>query len=139
MRLLNKGAGKLEIPALNFYIGGNNIDCIPIPKPKRKPKHKREKNPQKEKYSRIIDPDAINKARKSYCEFCGINKSTIHYQVHHIVFRSQRYGHDIPENLICLCSGPGSNCCHERAHNRFMDGKPPIKAYELKTLKEVDK
>jgi 5-methylcytosine-specific restriction endonuclease McrA len=109
-----------------------------VPKPpKRPPKSKRGINPQKEKHSRVIDADAIKAARRSYCAYCGISKTSIAYCVHHIVGRA-RGGGDVIENLICLCSGPGSNCCHERSHGRVVNDRPPITANDLKDMLAMD-
>ena len=105
----------------------------PIPKPKRRPKNKREPNPQKIKHSRIVDPDAIKAARRSYCVYCGISKSSIQYHVHHIVKKSQAGG-DVPENLICLCPN-----CHERAHNKVVNDQPPITINDLREMLAMDR
>jgi len=62
------------------------------------------------KPKRIRDKQAIKKARREWCEYCGKGGWT---QVHHIVAVgfAQR-GHDIPENLVALCVR-----CHTRVHN----------------------
>ena len=83
-----------------------------IPKPKKKPKHKREPNIQKKQ--RIIDPVAYEAARRPFCKRCGISSKRVTMSPHHIIKRSQG-GDDVPENLINLCYGPGSNECHEKA------------------------
>ena len=83
------------------------------------------------KTKRIIDPQAIINARRSYCQYCGISASSVYYAVHHITYRSQG-GHDSPDNLICLCQGPGSNNCHEMAHSKH------ISKDELLAAKEID-
>ena len=105
----------------------------PIPKPKRRPKNKREPNPQKVKHSRIVDPDAIKAARRSYCLYCGISKSSVEKHVHHITPRS-RGGDDTLDNLICLCV-----YCHERSHGKVVNDMPPIKANELKEFLAMDR
>ncbi len=69
--------------------------AIPKPPPRKK---KRPKQP-------AID--------KEFCWWCG--KTGCFIAVHHITYRSQG-GKDTPDNLIPLCQGPLSNCCHERAH-----------------------
>jgi 5-methylcytosine-specific restriction endonuclease McrA len=84
----------------------------PIPKPKRTPKSKRPINPQK--HSRIVDPLALKRAARDYCVFCQRTDQPL--QIHHVIFRSQKGGHDIPENLICLCLP-----CHQKAHNLVKD------------------
>ena len=120
--------------------GGDNMEVIPLPKPgKRPPKNKREPNPQKEKWSRVADPDAIEGARRDYCVKCGLSRSDIIYEVHNIRGRTKSDGHDTPENLINLCKGPGSNGCHERAHGIIFNGKGPIPADDLKyfTLEDI--
>ncbi len=66
-----------------------------------KPKHKRKKR------SRIIDPEAIEAARREYCQRCGIADAV---QVHHIIYRS-RGGGDTADNLVSLCLH-----CHQVAH-----------------------
>ena len=111
------------------------MQCDPIPKPgKRKPKSKRDPNPQKEKWSRVIDDDARKAAQRTYCVKCGISRSDVTYEVHHIRGRTKADGDDIPENLINLCKGPGTNFCHERAHGARIDNKPPLTADELRFL-----
>jgi len=111
-----------------------------IPKPKRKPKSKREPNPQKQQ--RIVDPKAIEAARRPYCVYCGLAKSDIKYEVHHINKRSQG-GDDVPENLISLCTGPGSKCCHERAEGQTVvinkERYEPIKKKDLIDMLEPDR
>ena len=82
----------------------NRGAAVAFPKPRKKKGNKR---------SRVIDPLAIEAARKPYCQHCGITGCWI--SVHHIVYRSQGGG-DVPENLISLCDGPGSNQCHGQAH-----------------------
>ncbi len=104
----------------------------PIPKPKKRPKNKRAPNPQKTK--RIVDPSAVNDARRPYCQCCGLSRSSIKYDVHHIVYRSGR-GDDVSENLISLCNGPGSNDCHDRAHFKKLPG---IDKKDLREMKEMD-
>ncbi len=44
------------------------------------------------------------------CELCGKWGTAV---PHHIVFRSQSGGHDMPENLINLCVD-----CHDDAHGK---------------------
>ena len=109
------------------------MDVTPIPKPpKRQSKSKRGINPQKEKHSGIVDPDAVKAARRSYCVYCGLSKSSMTYHVHHIVKRSQAGG-DVEDNLINLCAE-----CHERAHNRMVNDKPPITANDLRDMLQMD-
>ncbi len=66
---------------------------------------------------RVKDKKAREKARKKYCEYCGVHSvSNITLEVHHI--RGQgRYGKgDVAENLITLCKGPlPANDCHGKA------------------------
>jgi len=86
-----------------------------VPKPgKRPPKNKRPPNPQKQQ--RIIDPEALKQARRPYCQMCGLSRSSENFSVHHIVYRSQQGGSDIPENLINLCVK-----CHEEAHKGIIN------------------
>jgi 5-methylcytosine-specific restriction endonuclease McrA len=102
------------------------MEVQPIPKPGKRPaKSKREPNPQKN--SRIIDPEAIKQARRPYCQMCGLSKSSEPYAVHHIVYRSGG-GSDIPENLINLCVK-----CHEEAH------KGIIKKDTLRDMAAMDR
>jgi len=79
-----------------------------IPKPKRKPKSKREPNPQKQQ--RIVDPEAIEAARRPYCAKCGISRGVEHNQVHHIYTKGAG-NPDTVDNLISLCVE-----CHAKAH-----------------------
>ncbi len=79
----------------------------PIPKPKRTPKSKRLPNPQKN--SRIVDPAALKRAARDYCQLCD-RWGCI--QVHHIIYRSQGGG-DVDENLIALCID-----CHDDGHGK---------------------
>ena len=60
------------------------------------------------KTKRVKDPEAIEAARKSYCQVC-YTRFGLH--VHHIKTRGAGGG-DIPENLICLCWK-----CHAKAHS----------------------
>jgi 5-methylcytosine-specific restriction endonuclease McrA len=109
------------------------MEAQPLPKPtKRPPKSKREPNPQKQQ--RVVDPDAVNAARRPYCQYCGLSKTSVQYQVHHIDHRSQSGG-DVPENLISLCNGPGSNDCHDRAHHKKL---PAIDKKDLREMREMD-
>ena len=116
------------------------MECQPIPKPGKRPKkNKREPNPQKTEWSRIIDPAAIEAAKRDYCVHCGITKAprAEYYEVHHIVRRSQG-GDDVPENLANICKGPGTNFCHERAGGMKVDGRPPITADHLREMVRMD-
>ncbi len=97
----------------------------PLLKPKKIPKSKRPPNPQKN--SRIIDPEAVAAARRPYCQLCGLSKSSMDYAVHHIKYRSQG-GHDIEDNLICLCID-----CHGKAH------KLHVTKDTLRAMRELDK
>ena len=109
------------------------MEVTPLPKPKKRPpKSKRLPNPQKKQ--RIIDPAAIEAARRPYCQNCGLSKTSVKYDVHHITKRSQG-GDDVPENLICICNGPGSNDCHDRAEFRKLPG---IDKKDLQKLREMD-
>ncbi len=92
----------------------------PLPKPKKTPKSKRPRNPQKKQ--RIIDPEVYEAARRPFCKWCGLTKQSVKYSPHHIVKRAQG-GDDIPENLISLCEGPGSNDCHLRADQGIISKK----------------
>ena len=91
---------------------------------------------------RIKDPKAIAAARRPYCVFCGLAMSGIKYEVHHIARRSQG-GDDSSENLINLCTGPGSKCCHERAGGQTVIIKgikyEPIKKKDLLDMWEMDR
>jgi len=112
----------------------------PLPKPgKRKPKASRDINPQKQQ--RIVDPQAVKDARREYCVNCGLSMSKTKYEVHHIDRRSQG-GDDLPENLINLCTGPGSNCCHERAGGQTVIIKKekcgPIDKKRLREMWEME-
>ena len=98
----------------------------PIPKPKRRPKSKREPNPQKAEWSRVVDPAAVEAARRPYCIYCGISRTSIDYHVHHIIRRSQAGG-DEPENLANLCAE-----CHDKAHRGL------IKPGEIKDMLLMD-
>ncbi len=60
------------------------------------------------KHKRIVDPNAIQRARRDRCELCGSNHRL---QVHHIKSRGAG-GDDAPDNLICLCY-----VCHRKAHD----------------------
>jgi len=92
-----------------------------IPKPKRKSKSKREPNPQKQQ--RIVDPEAIEAARRDYCVFCGYTGGK--RSVHHI--RTKGAGHDdTPDNLICLCIS-----CHSKAHSGQIPKKELVWFLEL--------
>jgi 5-methylcytosine-specific restriction endonuclease McrA len=82
----------------------------PLYKPKRTPKSKRPPNPQK--HSRIVDPLALKRAARDYCQLCGKWGVT---QVHHIVYRSQGGG-DVDDNLISLCVD-----CHNKSHGLIKD------------------
>ena len=102
-----------------------------MPKPLKRPKQGKRKNGKR---SRIVDPAAIEQARRPYCVYCG--KTGSQRGVHHIIFRSQPGGDDIDENLICLCEAPGSNLCHEKAHNRIRGEF--ISKEQLREAKEAD-
>ena len=65
-----------------------------------------------DKLCRIVDPKAIQAARRNYCERCG--RVGGRFEVHHIKSRGAG-GDDVAENLINLCIGFESNC-HDRAH-----------------------
>jgi len=60
---------------------------------------------------RIVDRQAIRKARRARCQVCG---STWMLHVHHIKSRGAG-GDDVPENLVCLCAA-----CHEKAHRGLL-------------------
>jgi len=60
------------------------------------------------KCKRIIDRDAIARAKRDRCELCGSNYGL---QVHHIKSRGAG-GDDAPDNLVCLCY-----VCHRKAHD----------------------
>ena len=116
------------------------MEVQPIPKPQKLPaKSKRGINPQKEKWSRIIDPAAIEDAKRDYCVNCGLTKTPReeYYEVHHINRRSQG-GDDVPENLANICKGPGTSFCHERAGGARVDGRPPITADHLREMVRMD-
>ena len=59
------------------------------------------------KVKRIVDREAVNAARLTYCEYCG-KTGIIH--VHHLKSKGSG-GHDTPDNLISLCI-----FCHSKAH-----------------------
>ena len=61
------------------------------------------------KRKRIKNPEAIEKARKPYCEYCG-RSGVVH--VHHWLRTKGAGGDDVPENLISLCVH-----CHTKAHH----------------------
>lgn len=60
------------------------------------------------KVKRIKDPEAVNNARLTYCQYCG---RTGIMQVHHIKSKGSG-GNDTPDNLISLCID-----CHAKAHS----------------------
>lgn len=64
---------------------------------------------------RIIDPAAIEAARKHYCEVCGTQAGP--FEVHHISARGMggAKGDDVDVNLVNLCAGARVNC-HDDAH-----------------------
>ncbi len=106
------------------------MEVTPLLKPKRKPKSSRQPNPQKQQ--RIIDPQAMKDTEKPYCQNCGLSTSNVKYNPpHHIVKRSQG-GSDIPENLISLCYGPGSNDCHDKADKGILTKE------HLREMKRLD-
>ena len=60
------------------------------------------------KPKRIKDPEAIERARKDYCQVCWLRYGL---SVHHIKSRGSGGG-DTSDNLITLCRK-----CHDRAHS----------------------
>ena len=78
-----------------------------MPKPPKRPRQGKRKNGKR---SRIVDPQAIEQARRTYCQVCG--RTDQYISVHHLVKRSQGGG-DIADNLVALCI-----TCHEIAHGR---------------------
>ena len=78
------------------------------------------------KVKRINDPQAIEDARRPYCQYCGLSRTDIAYHVHHIKTKKSG-GDDILENLICLCPE-----CHTKAHAGM------IKKQDLIDLKLAD-
>ena len=85
------------------------MEVTPLLKPgKRKPKSSRQPNPQKQQ--RIVDPQAIESARREYCVKCGISRSVEHNHVHHIYTKGAG-NPDAEDNLISLCVE-----CHTKAH-----------------------
>lgn len=61
------------------------------------------------KNNRIVDKKIIKEIRQiGYCELCG---SQFNLQAHHIKSKGAG-GHDLPSNLICLCS-----VCHRIVHD----------------------
>ena len=60
------------------------------------------------KVKRIKDPEAVNNARKPYCQLCGNVKDI---QVHHLKSKGSG-GNDTPDNLISLCK-----YCHAKTHS----------------------
>jgi len=76
-----------------------------IPKPKRKPKSKREPNPQKQQ--RIVDPEAIEAARRKLSEISG--KPTNGASPHHI-YSVGAGGPDHRFNLIQTTANEHIDC-----------------------------
>lgn len=67
-----------------------------------------------------------------YCQRCGVSKA-FRFDIHHIVYRSERPGHseiDNPRNLILLC-----NKCHDKMHaNKHIERKNLIEERNLTEL-----
>ena len=61
------------------------------------------------KTPRIKDKQAIEKARKDYCEICYARNVPFH--VHHVRTKGAS-GDDIPSNLLNLCI-----FCHNKVHD----------------------
>jgi HNH endonuclease len=59
---------------------------------------------------RIKDPDAVNAARKDFCEYCCGPMKAEEIHVHHVKSRGAG-GHDRVENLVSLCW-----LCHQKVH-----------------------
>jgi hypothetical protein len=87
---------------------------LPIDKPGRQRRLDRDRFDELPlaKPMRVIDPAAIEAARRDYCERCGTRAGP--FEVHHVKSRGAG-GADADPNLINLCSGPRVNC-HDLAH-----------------------
>ena len=77
-----------------------------------------------EKPRRVVDPQAIKRAKRPYCVACGEWGPTI---VHHFQHTRGARGPDEDWNLIALCPS-----CERKAHNA------EISKEELKRFKEID-
>lgn len=81
-----------------------------------KPKHRR--RGRRPDSCIVIDPKAIEAARKDWCERCGrYRTSQVAMEVHHVSARGMAGGkrRDVSSNLICLCVG-WETSCHRLVH-----------------------
>ncbi len=74
------------------------------------------------KPTRVKSPANIKAARKPYCEYCGMWGYT---ESHHVTSRGAGGGDEM-ENLISLCTGPGTRDCHGRAQ-RYEIGRESLR------------
>lgn len=82
---------------------------IPFPKPKR-----------------IVSRKAIEMARKAYCQVCGETRGL--REVHHKKTKGAG-GHDVSENLVCLCA---------KCHRLAQEGKLDLSEVETRDMRPLE-